>query len=191
MKVDTPLPQQTKALMVIIIIIIIIGDSYAETTGLRQPGIPPTKVGTRNFGQTCSIGGTPPGKGAHPGSRHNHTLTSRMRKLDLASGLRAHPRSLSRVSAWHGCFCPQAACGGLVRLPASPPLLRPGGEPAGGSAMIGMIWHSSSSSAQHTRGKPGRSEREVCAILSGRVTQVVLRFHRINFLALTHTCTYS
>ena len=53
--------------MKIIIIIIIIGDSYAETTGLRQPGIPPTKVGTRNFGQTCSIGGTPPGKGAHPG----------------------------------------------------------------------------------------------------------------------------
>ena len=26
----------------VIIIIIIIGDSYAETTGLRQPGIPPT-----------------------------------------------------------------------------------------------------------------------------------------------------
>lgn len=40
----------------------------AGTTGLASDlGIPPTEVGTRNFGQACSNESTPTGKDAHPG----------------------------------------------------------------------------------------------------------------------------
>mmetsp|Transcript_84130 Transcript_84130/g.167907 ORF Transcript_84130/g.167907 Transcript_84130/m.167907 type:complete len:206 (+) Transcript_84130:230-847(+) len=63
--------------------------------------------------------------------------------------------------------------------------------------MIGMIWHSSSSSVPWVTRSCGatRSEREVCAIHPGwpraQVSKLVLWLHHLHFLALTRTfvCT--